>query len=305
MIPGLNSISSIWAGVAWAVCWQAVVVVLAFGLVAWWLRRSSPAIRGWVWHLAALKLLVMPFWGVALALPAWSGLPKPPATLAPLDPSPESDRIASLSNRSDSTGSLTLTSANPPSAAPSEPITWRSVLMLGWLGLVVVQVAGLIRQRGRLVRVLNRTTLAVDPDLCDLVRDLAGRVGLARVPATRWADGGTSPFVCNLGGPTLVLPADLVATLSPGALRAVLIHELAHLARRDLFWGWVPTLARLVYVGHPAAGYVAFRARLERELACDAAAMILADQGAASYAATLVAVVSRSVPAGVLVGFSH
>ena len=59
-------------------------------------------------------------------------------------------------------------------------------------------------------------------------------------------------------------------------------------------WDWIPAIARLLYVFHPAAHYIAHRARLERELACDQAAMVLTGQDAAGYASTLVAVVSRS-----------
>lgn len=49
-----------------------------------------------------------------------------------------------------------------------------------------------------------------------------------------------------------------------------------------------------MYVFHPAVHYVAYRARLERELACDQAAMVLTGQGADGYASTLIEVVSRS-----------
>jgi beta-lactamase regulating signal transducer with metallopeptidase domain len=59
-------------------------------------------------------------------------------------------------------------------------------------------------------------------------------------------------------------------------------------------WDWIPTVARLIYFFHPAAHYVAYRGRLERELACDQAAMALSGQGAGGYASTLVDVVARS-----------
>jgi beta-lactamase regulating signal transducer with metallopeptidase domain len=49
-----------------------------------------------------------------------------------------------------------------------------------------------------------------------------------------------------------------------------------------------------LYFFHPAAHYIVYRARLERELACDQAAMVLTGLAAAGYATTLVDVVSRS-----------
>jgi beta-lactamase regulating signal transducer with metallopeptidase domain len=74
----------------------------------------------------------------------------------------------------------------------------------------------------------------------------------------------------------------------------VLLHELAHVKRRDLLWGWLPEIARLLYWFHPVIHWVYYRLRLERELACDQLAMALSGQSAAGYAETLVRVVSHA-----------
>ena len=289
-ISTLNAVSTAWLGVAWAVAWQACVVVAVFGLIAWLVRRASPALRCWVWQVAALKLLVMPFWGIPLI---WT---RPPSA----EPAPPVAAVTSVNRqnsiRPSGTG-RTPEPIPPPTAAPVEPrtpIAWPSGLFVGWVSLVGVQAFGLIHQRRRLVWLVGRATPATDPALLSLVGELSSRVGLARSPAIRSLDGDGSPFVCHLGGPSLVLPVGTWQNLAPESRRAVILHELAHLQRRDLFWGWLPTLARLLYVVHPAAHYVAFRVRLERELACDQTAMLLADQGAAGYAATLVEVVARA-----------
>jgi beta-lactamase regulating signal transducer with metallopeptidase domain len=67
-------------------------------------------------------------------------------------------------------------------------------------------------------------------------------------------------------------------------------HELAHIKRRDLVWGWIPEVARMVYFFHPVAHWTAARIRLERELACDQVAMHQSGRGPAEYAQTLVRV---------------
>jgi hypothetical protein len=104
--------------------------------------------------------------------------------------------------------------------------------------------------------------------------------------------------VYGLLRPVLVLPQGLMADLDPDHWRAVMLHELGHLKRRDLWWGWLPALARIVYFFHPVAHWVCFRIRLERELACDQLAMTLSGRGAAEYAEILVQVVSHtSLPA--------
>jgi beta-lactamase regulating signal transducer with metallopeptidase domain len=90
------------------------------------------------------------------------------------------------------------------------------------------------------------------------------------------------------------MPAGLAPSLSPTELRHVLLHELAHLRRRDLVWGWISELARVVYFFHPVVHWIAYRARLERELACDQLAMSHSGHDAQEYASTLVRVVSHA-----------
>ena len=74
----------------------------------------------------------------------------------------------------------------------------------------------------------------------------------------------------------------------------MLLHELAHVRRLDLLWGWAGELARVVYFFHPVVHWICLRLRLERELACDAIAMSHSGWNAVEYAATLVHVVSHT-----------
>ena len=72
------------------------------------------------------------------------------------------------------------------------------------------------------------------------------------------------------------------------------MHELAHIKRRDLVWGWPVEIARIVYFFHPLVYWVAYQLRLERELACDQLAMAGSGHPPADYAQTLVQVVSHA-----------
>ena len=46
----------------------------------------------------------------------------------------------------------------------------------------------------------------------------------------------SSPFVCDLLRPTIMLPASLVQAASPAELSALLNHEMAHIRQHDLAW---------------------------------------------------------------------
>jgi beta-lactamase regulating signal transducer with metallopeptidase domain len=151
----------------------------------------------------------------------------------------------------------------------------------------------LVRQRRRLVRVLQQATPAEAP-LAEVVRQTADQLALRRTPRAVLTDVDCSPFVCGIRQPVVVLPRALAATLSPTELKHVLLHELAHVQRHDLVWGWIGEIARVVYFFHPAVHWLCYRLRLDRELACDAIAMSHSGKNAGEYAATLVRVIRQS-----------
>jgi beta-lactamase regulating signal transducer with metallopeptidase domain len=298
VFEGFNRLAATWAELVWAVTWQSTFLVGVLAVVVLALRRSSPGLRYWIWQIAAIKLLLMPLWSLSITQPArpqhdaearaaaWPLARSGVAIGARLSDGrrPFDDDATPHGRRS----------ATPDGWLGKLPFNWQAWLFLGWGLAVACQVAAIAHQRGRLERVRRQAAPAADAALLDLVAELAGRIGLRRPPEVRIAGCAGSPFVCGLRRPTLMLPPGLAHSVHPQALRAILLHELAHIRRRDLLWDWIAAGARLLYFFHPAAHYIASCARLERELACDQVAMVLARQGAASYASTLVEIVSRS-----------
>jgi hypothetical protein len=293
----LNRLGVTWASLAWAVAWQSTLLAGIFSLFALWMRRSPPALRYWLWQIAAVKLLVMPLWVVSVALPV-SPRHDPDARMAWTTTTPERAPTGRPTDRPALIDPNGPGGTRPDASARAQPwfvqVDWRTWLLLGWVLAVIGQMASVARQYGRLARLLCQAAPADDPFLLALVDELAYQMGLRKAPKVVIIDGVVSPFVCGLRSGLLVLPCGLTADLDPTQLRSVVLHELAHLRRRDLLWGWVPEAARVLSVLPPIAHYVASRVRLERELACDQVAMALSGQGAAAYATTLVQVVSRT-----------
>ena len=76
------------------------------------------------------------------------------------------------------------------------------------------------------------------------------------------------PMVFGTRVPTIVLPVAADAW-SQDRRRAVFLHELAHVARYDCLTQLAAAVACAVYWIHPGVWWVAWRLRVERELACD------------------------------------
>jgi hypothetical protein len=117
-------------------------------------------------------------------------------------------------------------------------------------------------------RLLSRTMAVDDPRWTRLLSDCTRRAGLSsRVRLLRSRDQ-TMPLVGGALRPAIVIPA--VADLwDDDRRRAVLLHEIAHVARLDCLTQTLAEIGAAIYWPHPGAWWLARRLRVESELACD------------------------------------
>jgi bla regulator protein BlaR1 len=290
-ITALNDASSIWWDTMLAVLWQSTLlaVVVALVLRAW--RGLSPALRCWAWRMVAVKLLLIPFWMMSVSAPHW---------LAPAHTVGDRNRadLSATAAISEPANAVETREANAVVPVPTmEPttrasFTWQSWLAAVWLSMLTLQLGRLGWQRFRLQRLLA-TAYTPDEATNQLVVDGSRHIGLTRMPHVMVTKEDISPFVCRLARPLLVLPQSVLRAAEPFQQRQIVLHELAHVRRRDLAWCWITHVVRAVYWFHPVAYWVAFRESLERELACDELAMSHSGATPADYAQTLVTAATR------------
>jgi hypothetical protein len=119
--------------------------------------------------------------------------------------------------------------------------------------------------------------------------------------------GIASPFVCGLGQPLLLWPAALEDRLAPACQQAILVHELAHLRRRDHWVAWLRLLAGCAWWWDPLYWYVCRQLGRDAELACDAWVVGALPNARRAYAEALLAVaqlVSKTAAPAPAVGMS-
>jgi beta-lactamase regulating signal transducer with metallopeptidase domain len=129
--------------------------------------------------------------------------------------------------------------------------------------------------------------------------EVSDRLGLEQTPRLVLSDATDVPFACGLLHPTVVLPSE-ASTWSEERRRAVLLHELSHVRRRDLVGHTVGRLACALYWFHPLVWTAAKRLRVESERACDDLALSCGAR-ASDYAEHLLDIVAgvrrRATPA--------
>jgi hypothetical protein len=77
------------------------------------------------------------------------------------------------------------------------------------------------------------------------------------------------PIIMGWLRPAIYLPVSLCSGLTTAEVESVLLHEMAHLKRRDPFWQFVITTIETLLFYHPAAHALARQARESSEEACD------------------------------------
>jgi HEAT repeat protein/beta-lactamase regulating signal transducer with metallopeptidase domain len=265
-----------------------VTVVLAAAAVATMaLARASAASRHLVWTLALVSALLLPV--LSLALPRWQ-LPivrlAAPASvdLTVIDRSLEPLAAPSVPPRVHREPAApdmrtNTVSATAPVDAPVNTPAARSVWSMapttvaGWLTLVwaVGAFAIILRLLAGIVAVqwLSRgTARVIDAPWLPLAIELASRVGVSRRITFAESPTASMPMAVGLFRPSVLMPADAVRW-PVERLRIVLLHELAHVKRRDCLTHALAQLACAMHWFNPLAWIAARHVRTERERACD------------------------------------
>ncbi len=166
-------------------------------------------------------------------------------------------------------------------AAALPPIP--SVLWLagaGVLGLVALTQAITLR------RLITSAEPPSDP-VREMVESAARTIGLRRVPDILMVSARVSPMVSCWGRSRLILPRELWDELDQIGREAVVLHELAHLRRRDHWVCYAEIAAAAIFWWHPVVWWVRQRLREEADACCDAWVTALRPRDRRSYAQAL------------------
>ncbi len=259
---------------------KATIVLVIAGVLSLALRRASSAARHAVWIAAVVGALALP--ALALALPAWhvSFVAPAPVEPAPMPVEPiEFEPITA-----------------PPviDAMTTEPVApvlpWQAGVLAVWLMGVGFVLARACVAGWRVRAVVADATPVSDGAWVEALARAADRLGLAdRVRLrVRLVSSGrvASPATWGVRSPVLLLP-ESSAEWTAERRDAVLLHELAHVRRRDCATQLAAELARAVYWFNPLAWIAAGALRTEREHAADDC-VLGAGVRASEYASLLV-----------------
>ncbi|MBL0215383.1 MAG: hypothetical protein IPQ07_16045 [Myxococcales bacterium] len=233
-------------------------LVLAAGLVAYaLLARAAASTRRFILVLTVGAALVVPI--AAAVSPRWRV--EAPAALSVFAHEAEPAPAATVHTTSP------ITERTAPAPAPVSSSTGgldpTEALGLGWLLVAAALLARLGSSQLRARSLVRGATLVERGPWGDATHALAGRRVDVRVSAEI-----DSPVVTGLLYPTIVIPRDALGW-TVDRCRLVLVHELAHVRRRDVLVQAIADVACALQWCNPLVWLCARKLRVECELAAD------------------------------------
>jgi beta-lactamase regulating signal transducer with metallopeptidase domain len=276
---------------------KATLLFAAAGIASAALRRSSAAARHLAWTLAVVGVLALPV--LSVVTPGWT-LPMVPAradamTLPAVVASAPSPAALPIVSPADAASPDDERASAAPAAGPADgpfvaagKVGWATLLLGLWMAGAALVLARMAAGAWALHRIGRSAAAPRGEGWGELLRDLCWTTGLDRPVRLLQAPDAAMPMTWGIVRPVVLLPAG-AQEWNAERRRVVLLHELAHVARRDCLTQWLAGLACALYWFHPAAWYAARRLRVERERACDDRVLAAGTRGA-DYAAHLLEV---------------
>ncbi len=189
------------------------------------------------------------------------------------------------------------TTGGARSPSPGDVPSWNGVLPLSnscrallslfflvWLGGCLTRLTRLVGSFLKLSRRLRRSVAAKPGGQLDSVcNEVASDYLISSTPKIRISDENTTPAVAGFWKPTIIFPKTLVHRLTDEQLRHVVIHEMAHVARRDHLVVILQNLTAVVFWFHPLIHLLNRQLALAREELCDNYALRRIDNAAYGY----------------------
>ena len=173
-------------------------------------------------------------------------------------------------------------------------INWWLLIWLSGLGTAL----GPLVAGGLFARRLLRRAKAIDPGVWKSKAGELPPIPGNRKPEILLSNDVLVPLTCGILRPRIVLPA-VASDWANSRLRAVLLHELAHVRRRDVGLQLCVHVIAALWWFQPLVWILRRMLRLESELACDTEALASGLQPS-QYAAELLAVAKAAGAAGSL-----
>jgi beta-lactamase regulating signal transducer with metallopeptidase domain len=306
ILEQINSAGLVFVKFAVPMLLQSSVLITVLLLIDLLLRKKVRAVfRYWLWMLVLLKLVLPTTLSSPVSLGSWFGdkladikVSDISSVAQPVNvPQITKTEITAVTVKPSLDVKMTATplpdakqvvaeAAILPAVSPISP-TWQGIVFMIWAA-VVIAMGLLLLQRA--IFVVGLVAQAQNPTqlMNDAFQFCCGQMGTKGKVSLKVSANTAGPAVCGLFRPVILVPQNLAPALGSSHLRPVLLHELAHIRRGDLWINLVQTILQIIYFYNPFLWLANAVIRRIREQAVDETVQVAMGANAPQYPQTLV-----------------
>ena len=268
-----------------------IVVLLALDLIL--LKRIRAVFRYWIWMIVLVKLVLPTTLSSPISPAYWFGDELHSIVTGQMFDAEESETRSSITGAPTETYTPPETAATTPTrkdvgfqSTPASSVTWQGFAFLAWLAAVAMMTVLLI-QRAFFVRGLIAQSDKASDSTLGILERACEQIGINRTIALRLSPASATPSVCGLLRPTILIPKGLPNEVNVQHLKSILLHELVHIKRGDLWVSFIQTIVQIIYIYNPLLWVANAIIRKVREQAVDEIVLVAMGEQAEDYPKTL------------------
>jgi beta-lactamase regulating signal transducer with metallopeptidase domain len=143
------------------------------------------------------------------------------------------------------------------------------LIVLTWLLLFLIKCTQLIAGLRYIKVIRHRRNYLVSGHWKNRLLELMQKTGIRRSIVFLESELVKVPAAIGFLKPVLLVPVGLLSNLPPEQVEAILLHELAHINRRDFLVNFLQSCMETFFFFNPAVIWISSLVRQEREACCD------------------------------------
>ncbi|WP_298224016.1 M56 family metallopeptidase [Flavobacterium sp.] len=144
-----------------------------------------------------------------------------------------------------------------------------NTITLIWFLIFCIKCFGVFTGMGHIYRIRNYKTFAPPAYWSSRIEALASRIQIKKTVVLLESTLVKVPLVTGFFKPILLVPFGLLTSLPEEQIEAILLHELAHIRRKDYGINLVQAFAETIFFFNPGVLWLSSLIKEERENCCD------------------------------------
>lgn len=146
---------------------------------------------------------------------------------------------------------------------------YENLIVLSWFAVIILKCVGLMKGLHDVYILKHREVFDAGRYWNSRLQILAENAGIKKQIQLLKSQIAKVPMVVGYFKPVILFPAAALTALAPEEIEAILLHELAHIRRKDYLINIFQRIAEIIFFFNPAVLWISSLIKEERENCCD------------------------------------